>query len=142
MTKELKKVVMNSLKLRNKFLKTRTGESEKRFNHQTNSYVRWLHKTERRFLGEIDHRVVSDNRKYLKTLIPFFSEKDFHKESNLLINSNKTFSNIEELAVIYNKHFSKSEKNLDIKKILTGNIANSGITDPVFNAIEKYKNRL
>ena len=47
--------------------------------------------------------------------------------------------NIEELAAIFNKHLSKIMKNLDIDGTLTGSIASSDITDPVFNAIKKYE---
>ena len=54
-------------------------------------------------------------------------------------NSNKTISNNEELAEIFNKHFSKIVENLDIDETLASNIASSDITDPVFNAIKKYE---
>ena len=63
----------------------------------------------------------------------------FHNESIILKNNNKTISNSEELAEIFNKHFSKLVEDLDTDKILASNIASSDITDPVFNAIKKYK---
>ena len=63
----------------------------------------------------------------------------FHKESIILNNNNKTISNNEELAEIFNKHFSKLVKNLDINETLASNIASSDITNPVFNTIKKYK---
>ena len=92
------------------------------------------------FFGKLNHRVVSDNRKFWKTVGPLFSEKAFHKESITLINSNKTISNNEELAETFNKHFSKLVESLDIDKTLASNIASSDIIDPVFNAIKKYEN--
>ena len=54
-------------------------------------------------------------------------------------NNNKTISNNEELAEIFNKHFSKIVENLDIDETLASNIASSDIADPVFNAIKKYE---
>ena len=63
----------------------------------------------------------------------------FHKESIILNNHNKTISNNEELAEIFTKHFSKLVENLDINETLASNIASSDITNPVFNAIKKYK---
>ena len=54
-------------------------------------------------------------------------------------NNNKTISNNEELAVIFNKHFSKLVENVDIDETLPSNIASSDITGPVFNAIKKYE---
>ena len=70
-------MTMNRSKLRTKFLKTRNEESKRRFNLQRNSCVRLLRKTKRYFFGKLDHRVVSDNRKFWKTVGPLFSEKDF-----------------------------------------------------------------
>ena len=98
-----------------------------------------LRKTERCFFGKLDHDVVSDNRKFRKTVGLLLLEKAFHKESIILNNNNKIISNNEELAEIFNKHFSKIVENLDIDETLASNIASSDITDPVFNAIKKYE---
>ena len=68
-----------------------------------------------------------------------FSEKAFYKESIVLNNKNKIINNNEELAEIFNKNFSKLVENLDVDKTLASNIASSDISDPVFNAIKKYK---
>ena len=54
-------------------------------------------------------------------------------------NNNKTISNNEELAEIFNKHFGELVENLDIDKTLASNMASSNITDPVFNVIKKYE---
>ena len=80
MTKELRKAIMNRSKLRNKFLKTRNGVFRRRFNHQRNFCVSLLRKIKRRFFGKLDHRAVSHNRKFWKTVGPLFSGKAFHKE--------------------------------------------------------------
>ena len=64
MTKELRKAIMSRSKLRNKFLKTRNEESRRRFNHHGNYCVSLLRKNKRRFFGKLDHKVVSDNRKF------------------------------------------------------------------------------
>ena len=122
-----------------KGLKTRNEESKRRFNCQRNFYVSLLRKSKRHFFGKLDHRVVSDNRKFWKTVGLLFSDKTFHKESIILNNNNKTISNNEELAEIFNKHFNELVENLDINKTLASNMASSNITDPVFNAIKKYE---
>ena len=70
---------------------------------------------------------------------PLLSEKSLDKETIILNNSNKTISNNEELAIVFNKHLSKLVENLDTNKTLGSNIGSSDITDPVFNAIKKYK---
>ena len=115
MTKEMRKSIMNRSKLRIKFLKSRNEEYKRLFNRQRNFCVSLLRKTKRRF------------------------QKAFQKESIILNNNNKTISNNEELAELFNKHFSKLVKNLDIDETLACNIASSDISDPVFNAIKKYE---
>ena len=64
MAKELRKAIMNRSKLRNKFLKTGNEKSKRRFNRQRNFCVSLLRKSKRRLFGKLDHRVVSDNRKF------------------------------------------------------------------------------
>ena len=64
---------------------------------------------------------------FWKTVGPLFSEKAFHKESIILNNNNKIISN-NELAEIFNKHFSKIVENLDVGETLASNIASSDIT--------------
>ena len=134
MTKELRKVILN------RWLETTNEESKRHSNCQTNFCVSLLSKTQRRFLGKIDHRVVHDNKIFLKTVGPLFSEKAFPKESIILNNINETVSNNEELTETFNKHFSKLEKILELGKTLASSTASSDITDPVFNAIKKYEN--
>ena len=103
MTKELRKAIMSRSKLRNTFLKTTNEESKKRFNRERNFGISLLRKTKRRFFfGKPDHRVVSDNRKFSKTIGPLFSENAFHKEFVIMNNNNKTVSNYEKLAEIFN----------------------------------------
>ena len=98
-----------------------------------------LRKTKRPFFGKLDHRAVSDNGKFWKTVGPLLSEKDFHRVSITLNNNNKTITNNEELAEIFNKHFSKLVENLDIDKTLASKIASPDVIDPAFNAIKKYE---
>ena len=81
MTKVLRKAIMNRSELRNKFLKTRNEKSRRRFNRQRNLCASLLRKTKRSFYGKLNHKVVSDNRKFWKSVGPLFSEKAFHKES-------------------------------------------------------------
>ena len=97
MTRELRKAIMNRSKLRNKLLKTKNEESRRRFNRQRNLCVRLLRKTKRCFFGKLEHKLVSDDKKFWKTVDPLFSEKAFHKQSIILNNNNKIISNDEEL---------------------------------------------
>ena len=62
-------------------------------------------------MGKLDHNVVSENRKFWKTVGSLFSEKAFHKESIILNNNDKIISNDEELAEIFNKHVDETLTN-------------------------------
>ena len=84
------------------------------------------------FFGEkLDHGIVSDNRKFWKTVCRLFSELSHEKSINLN-NNDKTISNNDKLAEIFYKNFSKLVENLDIDKTLPRNITRSYITDPVW----------
>ena len=41
------------------------------------------------FFGKLDHRLISDSRKFWKTVVPLFSEKAFHKKSIICYNNKK-----------------------------------------------------
>ena len=139
MIKELRKAIVNRSKLRNKFLKTRNKESKQRFNRQRSFCDTCSAKLKDVFFGKLDHRVVSDNRKFWKTVVLLFSEKAFHKKSVILNNNNKIISKNMELAEIFNKNFSKLVENLEIQETLACNIASSEIANSAFNAIKKYE---
>ena len=46
-------------------------------------------------LGNLSNKIVTDNRKFWKTVSPFFSDKAFHRECIILNESNKTITNNE-----------------------------------------------
>ena len=77
MAKELRKAIKNRSKLRNKFLKTRNEELKDVLIAKEIS-VSLLRKTKKRvffcfFFWKLDHRGISDNRRFWKTVGPFFS---------------------------------------------------------------------
>ena len=71
MTKSPRKEFMLRSRLRNKFLKTKTEESKQL--------------TKRNYFGELDNRILKDNRTFWKTVNPLFSEKEYQKESITII---------------------------------------------------------
>ena len=98
-----------------------------------------LRKIKRDYFGNLNKKGLINNRKFWKTIGPFFSEKAFHRECITLKKSNKTITNIVELAETFNTFFSKIVHNLNIDNNLGNNITNLNITDPVFCAIQKYE---
>ena len=131
---------MKRSKLRNKYLRERMNEARSLYNKQRNLYVSILRKNKRDYFGNLNNKIVTDNRKFWKTISPLFSEKAFHRECITLKESNKTITNNEELDETFNTFFSKIVPNLNIDNNLGDNITNPHITDQVFYTIQKYEN--
>ena len=91
-----------------------------------------LRKNKRDNIGNLNNKIVTDNRKFWKTIITLFSEKAFHRECIILKESNKTIANNVELAETFNTLFSKIVPSLNIDNNLQDNITNPNITDPAF----------
>ena len=66
MTKELTKAIINRSKLRNKFLKLETRNLKGALIAKGNFCVSLLHKIKILFGGNLDHRVVSRNKTFVK----------------------------------------------------------------------------
>ena len=74
-TKKLKKAIMKRSQLENIYNKTLTEKSLKAYKNQKN-YVSRLYKKERKmFFNSLNSSVISDNRKFWKTVKPLFSNK-------------------------------------------------------------------
>ena len=109
------------------------------YNKQRTFCVSILRKSKRDYFGNLNNKIVTDNRKFWKTISPLFSEKAFHRECITLKERNKTITNNVELAETFNTFFSKIVPNLNIDNNLGDNITKPNITDPVFCAIQKYE---
>ena len=74
-TKKLRKAIMKRSQLENIYCKTLTEKSLKAYKKQKN-YVSRLYKKERKmFFNSLNSSVISDNRKFWKTVKPLFSNK-------------------------------------------------------------------
>ena len=115
-TKRLRKEIMLRYRLRNKFLKTKTEESNKLYNKQRNLCVTFLYKAKRIYFAELDNRILKDNRKFWQTVNPLFLEKAYQKESITRISKDTegTITKSEELAETFDSFFSSMVDNLKI----------------------------
>ena len=143
-TKNLRETIMKRLNLRNKYLRERTDEPKSLYNKQINLCVSILRKN-KRDMGNLNNKIVTDNGIFWKTISPLFSEKAFHRECITVKESNKTITNNEELAETFNTFFGKIVPNLNLENSLGDYITNLSIIDPVFCEIqihESYPNIL
>ena len=133
------KAIVKRSKLRNKYFRERTNEEKSLYNKKRNLCVSILRKTKGDCFGNLNNKIVTNNRKFWKTISPLFSEKAFHRECMTLKESNKTITINAELAETFNTSFTKILPNLNIDNNLGDNKTNPNITDPVFCAIKKYE---
>ena len=138
-TKNLRKAIMKMSKLRNKYFLERTNETKSLYNKQKNFCVSILRKTKRDYFGNLNNKIVTDNRKFWKTISPLFSENAFHRECVKLKKVIKTITNNVELTERFDTFFSKIVPNLNIDNNHRDSIPNPNITDPVFCEIEMYE---
>ena len=98
--------------------------------------MRILRKNKRRYFGSLNNKIVTNNRKCWKTIIPLFFA--FRRESIALRKSNKTITDNEELAETFNAFLSNIVLTFNIN--LRDNMTNPNITNPVFCSIKNYEN--
>ena len=108
-------------------------------NKQRNLCVSILCKNKRDNLGNLNNKIVTDNRKFCKTLSSLFSVKVFHRECITFKEINKTITNNEELAKTFNTFFGKIVSNLNLDNNLGDHIINPTITHPVFYSTKFMK---
>ena len=73
-TKNLGKAIMKMPKLRNKNLRESTNEAKNLYNKQRNLCVSILRKNQRNYFGNLNNKIVTDNRKFWKTISPLRKE--------------------------------------------------------------------
>ena len=72
MTKSLRKAIMLRSRLKNNFNKQRYDENWDNYKKQKNFCVKLLRQTKEKYFSDINVRSISDNKKFWKTIKPFF----------------------------------------------------------------------
>ena len=75
MTKALLKAIMHKSKLRNIFHKARAKEDGNNYKKQRNFCVNLLRNNKKDYFEKLNIKDLTDNKKFLKTIKPFFSDK-------------------------------------------------------------------
>ena len=92
MNKRLNKKIIKRSHLRNKFLNTKGDIDRKAYNKQHNFVVSLLRNEENIFFGNLDTKVVIDQRTYWKTVKPLLYEKVTKNSKINLVKGNKVIS--------------------------------------------------
>ena len=102
MTKELRKANMKRSRLKNRFNKCKTNENWIAFIKQRNFCVKLLRQSKKSYYSKLDPKVVSDNKKFWKTVKPLFSNKIHGTPCINLLENNVVVSDDTRVAEIFN----------------------------------------
>ena len=83
---------------------------------QRNFCINLLGKTKKDYFENININDVNDNKKFCKTIKPFFSDKGLNINKLMLIEDNNLISKKSVLANTMNQYFTNITKQLNIKK--------------------------
>ena len=140
MNKIISKAIMTRSRLRNTFLKNPNYINKINYNKHRNYCVNLLRKEKRKYYNNIDLKLITDNKKFWKTVKPLFSDKNnMSRKITLIDEEDEIISNDIHVAEIMNDFFANAVLKLDIegfKPDLNINVAN----DNIINIISKYKN--
>ena len=140
MNKNLSKEIMTSSRLRNKFLKTKTDADRKAYNKQRNYCVSLFRRGKKSFFNNLDTKKIVDNKRFWRTVKPFFSDKNRVKNKITLIEEKtKIVSSNNLIAETFNKFFANIVPSLGLqcKDELLASVEH--IQDPLEKIIENFK---
>ena len=141
MTKKLSKAIMDRSRLKNKFLKNPTKENGLTYKNQRNHCVSLLKKEKKKYFSSLNIGNISNNKKFWKTVKPFFSEKQLINKKIVLIEKDEIISNDKKVAEIMNTFFSNIVTLLDIKDFNSDYRYDESI-DEISNIMNKFKTHL
>ena len=135
MTKTLKKATMHGSKFKNIYNKKRTNDNWTNYKKQRNLCVNLLRKTKADYFQNLNIRDLSDNKKFWKTIKPYFTNKRLNSKKLLLKQKGNLASNEKQLAGIINSFFINITKGLDLKEYNKGN---ANTLEDVVNAFNSH----
>ena len=140
MSKALRKAIMHMSRLKNiKYNKYRTEDNWTNCKKQINFCVNLLRKTKTEYFQKLNVKDLSDNRKFWKTIKPFFSNKGLNSNKLMLKENNRLITEEKELATVMNTFFVNMTESLDLKKDDNSSL-NPINFENINDILEKHKN--
>ena len=143
MTKELRKMIMNRSRYKNKFFKNKTVENWENFRRLRNDCVKLTNKIKKDYFRNLNIRSVNDNKRFWKTIKPNFSEKNSKTSKIILVENDEIITDNKRNTEIMNDYFVNITKKLNIPEICIEKQPENGDTDflvldPVDHIIKTY----
>ena len=112
---------MKRSKLRNTFNKKRSSENWQNYKRQRNICSNILKSTKKTFFETLNTNEITDNRKFWKTVKPFFTDKCKTTNNIILTEKNETLNDNKKISNTFNEYFTNITKGLNLRES-TGNI--------------------
>ena len=112
--KELSKAIMQRSKLRNLYLELRSDESRSRYKKQRNVCMSVLRKAKRKHYEDLSIADLTDNKKFLKLVKPFFGNKIKGNPNITLVEGNNLITDEKSFAETFDHYFVKVVSNLGV----------------------------
>ena len=139
MTKHLRKAIMRRSALENKFHKYGTAEHNKAYKKQKNYCSRLYKKERRKYYNNLDHKKITDNKQFWKTVKPYISNKGQTGNKITLVDNNEIIITDEDVSEKFNSFFVNAVKSLNIVENTDLLTSTEGITDEIEIALKKYE---
>ena len=95
--------------------KQRSDENWNNYKMQRNFCVKLLHQTKEKYFSDINVKSISGNKKFWKTLKPFFSNKSLNTNNMMLVEDNEIVCEEEIIANIMNNYLTNITTHLKLK---------------------------
>ena len=135
MIKTLKKAIMHRSRLKNIYIRKRNNKNWENYRKQRNFCVDLLRKTKTEYFKNLNVKDLSDNRKFWKTIKPYFSNKWLNSNKLLLKEKGNLVLDEKELATIMNNFFVNIIKDFELKKDSKGKLNN---LEDILKAFESH----
>ena len=139
MNKKLRKAIMLRSKLNNIRRKNPTDLNKFNYNQQRNRCLSILRGIKRDFYESLDEKRITDNKKFWKTVRPFFSNKGPDNDKITLIENDDLIKDDKETARIFNEFFIDITKKLNLTVPPTDEIPPDE-NSPIPHDILKFRN--
>ena len=137
MSKSLRKAIMTRSKLKNRLNKLNTPENWQSYKIQRNICVKLHKQAKKDYFNNLDVNKLNDNKRFWKTIKPYFSDKGINSHKLILIENDSILTNEMSLAKLMNNYFINITNDLELKLDV---FTNTNVDLP--SIIENYKNHL
>ena len=130
---------MKRTRLKKSFNKMRTNENRAAYKKQRNLCVKILRQNKKFYYAQLDPEVVSDNKKFWKTVKPLFSNKIQSSSSITLIENDVLESDEGKVAEIMNNYFVNITDTLGISCTSNEDSLDNLDEDPCSRIIKRFQ---